>query len=122
MILYRVVSPAFEHLGDFSPFVLDLPVHQEQDPLLLLAPPTLFDFGVQVVVPSLAALLTDALRHLLRDQSPLLSPDLLNELNQEDVLFHCPGCLVWVASGEVSFVVDFVALFSIVVHGIFAKL
>ena len=60
MILDRVVRAAFEHFGDFGPLIVHYAVHQEQYPLFLLVPVAFLDAGVEVVVPSLAALLADA--------------------------------------------------------------
>ena len=59
MIFDRVVGAALEHLCNFSPFVADDAVHEEQDPLFLLVPVDLFDARVEVVVPALAALLSN---------------------------------------------------------------
>jgi len=62
VVLDRVVSPTVEVLGDVSPPILQLPVLQKQDPFFLVAPVDLLDSGVQVVVPSFAALLALAAR------------------------------------------------------------
>ena len=56
MVLYGVVSASFKNFSDFCPFVLQFTVKHEQDPLFLLGPIASFDLGVEVVVPSLAAL------------------------------------------------------------------
>ena len=53
MILYGVISPALEELGDISPLVADPLVVDEEKPLFLFAPRDLLDPWVQVVVPSL---------------------------------------------------------------------
>ena len=60
MVLDRVVCAAFEHFGDFGPFVIDYAVHKEQDPLLLLAPVDFLYPWVQVIVPPLTALFAHA--------------------------------------------------------------
>lgn len=60
MILDGVVSASVEVLGDLGPPVAEGLVGQEEQPLLVVAPVLLLDVGVEVVVPSLAALLADA--------------------------------------------------------------
>ncbi len=62
MILYSVISSALEVLGDISPLVADPLVVDEEKPLFLVAPSDLLDPWVQVVVPSLPALLPDSTR------------------------------------------------------------
>ena len=47
-------------------------MHQEQDPLLLLVPVDLLDAGVEMVVPALTALLSNATIQVLGDECPLL--------------------------------------------------
>ena len=60
MIFNSVVSSALKHLGNFSPFIAVASVHKVENPLLLLAPADLLDLWVQVIVPSLPALFTNA--------------------------------------------------------------
>ena len=72
VILDRVVCATLEHLGDFGPLVVHNSVHQEQDPLLLLVPVDLLDAGVEVVVPALTALFSNATIQVLGDECPLL--------------------------------------------------
>lgn len=59
MVFDGVVCAAFEDFGNLSPLIADNPVHQKQNPLLLFIPVDLLDARVQVVVPSLTALLAD---------------------------------------------------------------
>jgi len=72
VVLYRVVRASLEHLGDLGPLVVDDAVHQEQDPLLLFIPVYFLDARVQMVVPTLSALLTHSAVQVLCNQRPLL--------------------------------------------------
>jgi hypothetical protein len=81
VVLYGVVSAAFQHLCNLSPSILDLAVHEEEDPLFFLGPLLFFDLGVQMVVPSFSALLALSLREVLADHCPLLGTNLLYELH-----------------------------------------
>lgn len=91
MVLDRVVSAAFEDLGDLGPLVVDDSVHEEQDPLFFLAPVDLLDSWVQVVVPPLAALLAHAAIQVLGNESPLLGPVGNYELEYAPVFLGSPG-------------------------------
>ena len=61
MVLDGVVGSSLEDFGDFSPFVVDDSMHKEQYPFFLLAPGNFLDHGIQVVVPALTALLSNAI-------------------------------------------------------------
>ncbi len=52
MVLYRVVSPPGDVLGDLGPPIPQRLVTKEKDPLLLVSPRCLLDPWVEVVVPS----------------------------------------------------------------------
>ena len=90
MVLDSVVSATLQHLGDFSPLVVDDPVHEEQNPLFLLAPGDLLYHGVEVVVPALSALLSDAVWEVLSNQGPFLGSIRFNELEHSPVLLSSP--------------------------------
>ena len=60
MVLDGVVGATLEHLGDLGPLVVDDAVHEEEDPLLLLAPVDLLDAWVEMVVPPFTALFSDS--------------------------------------------------------------
>ena len=60
MVLDGVVGPAGQVLGDLRPPVPQTLVGEEQQPLLLVAPLLLLDIRIQMVVPSLSALLPDS--------------------------------------------------------------
>lgn len=60
MIFDRVISPAFETLGNLCPLVASLSVTEVKNPLLFFAPLVLLDHRIQMVVPPLTALFADA--------------------------------------------------------------
>ena len=93
MIFDGVVGATFEDFGDLSPFVIDNPMHQEQNPLFLLVPVDLFDSGVQVIVPTFTTLLTDTAVQMLRDKSPFLGAVCDNKLENSPIFFGGPGTL-----------------------------
>lgn len=93
MVLDRVVSPAGQHLGHFCPLAAVRSVSQEENPLLMQHPFNFEDVGVEVVVPSLAALLAQTALDELSDEGPALRPVLLNQLAHQIVLLLCPGFL-----------------------------
>ena len=59
--------------------------------VLLFSPPFLLDVRVQVVMPSLAALLTDSTGQMLGDVGPVLGTVLLDESHDEVILFFGLG-------------------------------
>ena len=65
VVLDGVVRATFQDLGDLGPFVFELAVHHEQNPLFLFAPTAFLNLGIQVVVPPFTALLAYALREIL---------------------------------------------------------
>jgi hypothetical protein len=65
----------------------------EKDPLLFLTPLILLDGGVQMVVPSFTALLTDTTFQGTGDMSPLLRSFILHEHKDFLVFFLGPGTL-----------------------------
>lgn len=60
MILYRVISPPRQKIGDAGPTVTHGPVQSKDRELLKLAPRGFQDSRVQMVIPSLPALFTSA--------------------------------------------------------------
>jgi len=85
VVLDCVVGTPLEHLRNFCPLVVDLTVHQEQDPLFFFAPAALLDFRVEMVVPTLSTLFTNTLGQVLGYHSPLLSSNSLHELYQSQI-------------------------------------
>ena len=67
MILNRIISAAFDNLGDIGPFVVYDAVHEIQDPFLLLVPVDFLNARVQMVVPTFAALLSHSTVEMLGD-------------------------------------------------------
>ena len=86
-----VVSAARQELGNFAPLVAVLFVRLDDLAVLLGRPLVLLDVGVQVVVPALAALLTNASRKSLSDVGPVLGAVLVHVLGQLGVLLSTPG-------------------------------
>ena len=90
MVFDRVLCPAFEHLCDLGPLVPVLLLQNEKDQVFLGTPLGLFDFWVQVVVPSLTTLLAYFARQMLGDFAPVARALLLHELDEESVLIWAP--------------------------------
>lgn len=63
MIFNLVVGPIWVHFGDLGPLSAQYPDAQEQHPLLQAAEPPPVDAGVEIVDPSLAALLPLLMPH-----------------------------------------------------------
>lgn len=93
MILNGVVSAAFKHLSNLGPLVAVVAVHQVEDPLLLATPPDFLDLGIQMIVPPLTTLLSNAPWEVLRNQSPLLGPVLVDQVKHHAVFFFGPRAL-----------------------------
>ena len=91
MVFNRVVGPSWEVFGDFSPFVADGFVIKEEKPFFILVPGGFLDHWVEVVVPTLTTLLADATVEMVRDEGPFLGTVLLDELDDKEVFFFCPG-------------------------------
>ena len=80
MVLDRVVSSSIEVFCNVGPPIFELAVLQEQDPLLLIAPIDLLDAGVEVVMPTLAALFALTARKFGSDCRPAHWPVLKHHL------------------------------------------
>ena len=93
MVLDGVVSAAFKVFGDIGPSVFKLAVLEEENPLLLVRPVDLLDFRVQVVVPSLTALLSLTARQFGGDSGPTLGTMLEHHLKHLLVFLLGPGTL-----------------------------
>lgn len=92
-VLDGVVGPSGECLGDLAPTVAVFGVHHKDQAIFLLRPLLLADVGVEVVVPSLPALLANATRQSCCDGTPVLGPVILHHLPQDVVLLLGPGTL-----------------------------
>ena len=93
MILNRIISAAFDYLGDVGPFVVHDAMHEKQDPFLLLVPVDFLNARVQVVVPTFAALLPHSTVEVLGDERPLLRTVRHDQLQDVPVFFSCPCAL-----------------------------
>lgn len=93
VVLDGVISAALEHFGDLGPLVVNDPVHQEEDPLLLLTPVYFLDQRIEVVVPALATLLSDAVFEVAGDLGPLLRAIGDHKLEHLPVFLLRPGAL-----------------------------
>lgn len=93
MVLDGVVRAALKDLGDLGPLIPVVPVHQVQYPFLFLGPADLLDLRVQVIMPALPALLSDAAWQVFSHESPLLRAVLVNEMKYHAILFLSPRAL-----------------------------
>lgn len=93
VVLDRVVGATFENLGNLCPLVVDDAVHEEKNPLFLFIPVNFLNSRVEVVVPTLSALLAHAAIQVLGNQGPLLGSICNDELQDAPVLFGSPGAL-----------------------------
>ena len=76
-----VVGPARKILGDLGPAIAELLVRVDDGLVLLRRPFVLLDVRVQVIVPALAALLTNAPGKCLCDVAPVFSAELTDILD-----------------------------------------
>lgn len=93
MILNGVIRPARQHLRHISPLIPQSRMRQEQYPLLIWRPLHLQDTRIEVVMPTLSALLTEAAWDEFGDEGPALGSVLLDEFPHEVVLVVAPGLL-----------------------------
>ena len=93
VVLDGVVAAAEQNVGDFGPPILHSLVQNVEDPVLLDRPVGLLQQGVQLIVPTLSALLARAALHLEGHVFPLVRPNLRNHLQQLHVLQVIPGAL-----------------------------
>ena len=93
MVFYGIVGSAGDQLCNLGPLVSPLLVRVVDHSVLLVCPSSLLDVRVQVVVPSLPALLPDPTLQLLRNQSPTLRSILADQLYHFLVLLFGPRAL-----------------------------
>ena len=91
MIFDSVIRAAIQDLGDFCPLIVNHPVHQKQNPLLLSGPVYLLDPWIEVVVPPFATLLAHPARKVLCYRGPALGSVLFYQLKNSPVFFFGPG-------------------------------
>lgn len=93
MIFDCVISASHHGLRNNCPVILETVVLNVERELFILAPVNLLDEGVQVVVPALAALLSDATWDFISNRGPLLWP-MLNHSHKKGLVFKlAPGPL-----------------------------
>lgn len=90
MILNRVVSASRKHLSHFSPLVAVGRVRQKQNPLLVRHPLHLQNTRIEMIVPTLAALLTEPSLDKLGNERPSLRTVLFDQFTDEVVLLLSP--------------------------------
>jgi hypothetical protein len=90
VILDRIVSAANQgsQTSDFSPSVTQSSVCFQNTAVLRLCPRILVDVRVQMIVPSLSALLPNASLKLLGDKGPLLRSKFGNQLNYFSIILR----------------------------------
>lgn len=93
VILYMVIGATVQKSRDFGPPVAEFLVKFEDLLVLFLGPPILLDVGVEVIVPALAALLSDASLNVMSDLAPILSTVDAHHIDETAVLLLRPGTL-----------------------------
>jgi hypothetical protein len=94
MILDGVVSPAFENIGDVSPFVCLVSVQQIKDPFLFSGPGSLpLNHWIEMIVPSFSALLSNSSREMVGNLSPFLRTVNVDQVQQESIFNISPRSL-----------------------------
>ena len=93
MILDGIVGTPGKELGNLGPLVAEALVMGDDETVFLLAPGHLADGGIEMVVPTLAALLADAAGKLGSDLAPAFGAVSLDEAHDLDVLLLGPGSL-----------------------------
>ena len=93
MILDGIVGTPGKELGNLGPLVAKALVMGDDETVFLLAPGHLADGRIEVVVPTLAALLADAAGKLGGDLAPAFGAVSLDEAHDLDVLLLGPGSL-----------------------------
>ena len=92
MVLYTIISSPLELLADSGPFVPILIMILKEDPLLVGGPLLILDGRIELIVPSLSALLASPSKdfeldfHSSRNSTPLLDFFNLNDVQQGVVL------------------------------------
>lgn len=80
MVLYGVICTTVEHLGNICPFVSHAGVIEEENPFFFITPGNLLYLRIQMIMPSLTALLTNSSWQMFSNLSPLLWSMSLNQL------------------------------------------
>ena len=98
MILNGIVSSSFKKLCNVSPFIVLLLIRNVQNELFFFGPVVFLDSWVEVVMPSLTALLSNPSWEILSNTCPFLGTFLLNQLHNESIFFLGPWTFykIWV--------------------------
>ena len=101
-VFYLIVCATLYILGDFTPARRVLDIETKYQTVFLKAPLLFHDIRVKVMVPSFAALLSDAAWELLGDLGPIFRAILLHCFSQDLIFLSCPG-----RHRHVTFVIQF---------------
>mmetsp|Transcript_11445 Transcript_11445/g.41880 ORF Transcript_11445/g.41880 Transcript_11445/m.41880 type:complete len:225 (+) Transcript_11445:3519-4193(+) len=93
MVLNGVIRPSSNDFGDLCPLVAVGSVGFDQDTVFLLCPRVPPDVWIEVIVPTLSALLANSPRQVLSDHRPLLRAVLLDEADDLVIFFLGPWAL-----------------------------
>ena len=93
MIFNVIVRSTVQILRDLRPSISVLQMEVQNFLVLFFGPPILFDVWVQVIVPTLSALLSDSAFEVVCNLTPVLGAIHLHLLNQHTIFFFCPGTL-----------------------------
>ena len=95
VVLDGIVRAAIQVVHKLCPLVGRSSLKDEEDPFLSVAPALSLEGWVELVVPSLPALLASSVIKLVSDGVPLLWTMHLDELNELLVFLSVPGALLW---------------------------
>lgn len=93
MIFNVIVRSSIQILGDLRPSISVLQMEVQNFLVLFFGPPILLDIWVQVVVPTLSALLADSAFEVVCNLAPVLRAIHMYLLNQHAIFLFCPGTL-----------------------------
>ena len=93
MIFNRVIRPSLERFCNLRPSVPVLGVRDDELSILLDAPLFAFNLRIEMIVPSLATLLSDSPREFIRDSRPSFRTERGDELDDSRVLLGRPRSL-----------------------------
>ena len=93
-------SPAHHVLRNVSPLVARLVLQRDDEMVLLIRPRCALDARVEVIIPTLSALLTETALEFLGNYRPFFSAVRRYERAYEFVFVGGPGALGWGWGGE----------------------
>ena len=89
-VLNRIICAAWEGLCDLAPFVPKIIMHLQNDTVLLRRPFLFANVWVQMIVPSLTALLPDSPGQSISNSAPVFGTKLLNHCTKHFILLTSP--------------------------------